>query len=55
MKNIWLFMGIVQFGTGIIDFFVDYDKYTFLWLITGVLFIIIGLFLIVIEKIEANK
>ena len=55
MINIWLFTGIIQFSTGIIDIFFDYDKYTFLWLITGFLFIVIGLFLIVIEKIEANK
>jgi len=52
VKYLLLIQGVCQFTIGVVDLYLDYDKFTFLWLITGVLFIIVGLYFPIIEKIE---
>jgi hypothetical protein len=52
MKTIFLFTGITQFLTGVVDLYIDYDKFTLLWLISGILFITIGLSFWLADKID---
>ena len=55
MKYICLITGACQFMVGVVDLYKDYDKFTFLWLITGVLYIIVGLYFSIIDKLKESQ
>ena len=55
MKYLFLIMSACQFIIGVVDLYVDYDKFTFLWLITGVLYLIIGLYFSIMDKLKESK
>jgi len=43
MKKTILTMGIIYFVVGVVDLYLDYDKWTILWLSSGIFFTLIGL------------